>query len=315
MRHWCGIGTLIGEMNGNRDRLLAGTIAVAVAVLALVAAASAEKPVSVQVGSVLLRVNDGYSPKAVSRAVPTPVAFTFSASIRTADGTHPPALNRLRLELDKDSAVDVRGLPTCNPKIQYQSTRRLEEACAEAIVGSGQASFEIAFPEQVPTPDLGRMTILNGGVRGAVTTLYARTDISIPTPAAIVFTIKIKRLPGAHTGSEALISIPKVAGGSGSLTLFNATIGTVILHRGQAEPRRHPQMPGSESPHSLRSELRRRHHRRRGPRPPLHPKALNAASGRTASHRLVRIDRSRLVRQGQGAGGVSVASRGPATAG
>jgi hypothetical protein len=215
-------------MTGNRDRFIAGMIAIAIATLALVAVASAEKPISVQAGGALLRVNDGYSPKAVSRTVPTPVAFNFSASIRTADGTHPPALNRLRLELDKDGAIDVRGLPTCNPKIQYQSTRRLEEACAEAIVGSGQASFEIAFPEPTgsnPVPADGRMVILNGGVQGPVTTLYARTDISVPTPAAIVFTIKIRKPPGAHTGSEALISIPKVAGGSGSLTSFNATIG------------------------------------------------------------------------------------------
>lgn len=228
MRRWHGIGTLIGEMGGNRDRFLTGMIAAAIAALALVAVASAEKPISVQAGGDLLRVNGGYIPKAVSRTVPTPVAFNFSVSIRTADGTHPPALNRLRLELDKDSAIDVHGLPICNPKIQYQSTRRLEEACAEAIVGSGQASFEIAFPEPTgsnPIPADGRMVILNGGVRGAVTTLYARTDISVPTPAAIVLTIKIRKLPGAHTGSEALISIPKVAGGSGSLISFNASIG------------------------------------------------------------------------------------------
>lgn len=195
-----------------------------------------QKPVSVQAGNVVLRVNNGYVPKAVSRTTPTPVSFNFGASIRTVDGTHPPALARLLLKLDKDSAIDLRGLPTCNPKIQYQSTRRLEEACAKAIVGSGQANFEIAFPEAAPIPGPGRMIILNGGVRGAVTTLYARTYISVPTPAAIVFTIKIRKLPGANTGSEALISIPKVAGGSGSLTSFSATIG---MPRSSGREQRH----------------------------------------------------------------------------
>jgi hypothetical protein len=225
LRRWREIGTLIGEMNGNRGKLLAGATVIALAVVTLVAPASADEPISVQVGNVVLRVNGGYSPRAVSRTMPTPATFTFSASIRTADGSHPPALSRLLLKTDKDSDVDVRGLPTCDPKIQYQSTRHLEEACAKAIIGSGQASFEIAFPEAAPIPGPGPMIISNGGVRGAVTTLYARTDISVPTPAAIVFTIKIRKLPGAHTGSEVLVSIPKVAGGSGSLTDFNATIG------------------------------------------------------------------------------------------
>jgi hypothetical protein len=218
---------------GNRSKLLAVTAVTAIGVLGIVAAAVAERPVSTQAGNVVLRVNGGYFPRTVSGTAPTPVAFTFSASIRTADGSHPPALTRLLLKTDKDSAIDVGDLPTCNPKIQYQSTRRLEEACAKAIVGGGQASFEIAFPEEAPIPGPGRMTILNGGVRGVVTTLYARTDISVPTPAAIVFMIKIRKLPGAGTGSEVVVSVPKIADGSGSLTDFNATIGTSLPHTGK----------------------------------------------------------------------------------
>ncbi len=212
-------------MRGIRDKLfISAATAVAIA-LALVVTAGAEKPVTVRAGNVQLRVNSGYVPNTVSRTVPTPVAFTISASVRTLDGTHSPMLSQLLLAADRNSAIDVRGLPVCNPKIQYKSTRTVETACRKAIVGSGIANFEIAFPEEAPIAGGGRTIITNGGVRGVVTTLYVRTYISVPTPAAIISTIKIKKLEHGRFGSEAIVSIPQIAGGSGSLTDLSVTIG------------------------------------------------------------------------------------------
>lgn len=219
-------------MESIRDKLFIGAAIAAAIALALTAAAGAEKPVAVQAGNVELRLNSGYTPNTVSRTVPTPVAFNIAASLRTIDGSHPPALSQLLLAIDRNSAIDVSGLPVCDPKVQYESTRTVETACRKAIVGSGIANFEIAFPEALPSAASGKMIISNGGVRGDVTTLYAHTYISIPIPAEIVLTIAIKKLEHGRFGSEAVVSIPKIAGGDGSLTDFSAAIGRPSTEEG-----------------------------------------------------------------------------------
>ena len=46
----------------------------------------------------------------------------------------------------------------------------------------------------------------------------------MPTPAAVVTTVKIKKIHNGRYGLLAQSSIPKIAGGSGSVTHFNLTI-------------------------------------------------------------------------------------------
>ena len=46
----------------------------------------------------------------------------------------------------------------------------------------------------------------------------------MPTPAAIVSTVKIKRIHNGRYGVRSVTTIPKIAGGSGSVTDFNLTI-------------------------------------------------------------------------------------------
>ena len=64
----------------------------------------------------------------------------------------------------------------------------------------------------------------NGGFKGGVTTLYIHAYLTVPTPAAIVTTVKIKKIHNGRYGLEAVSSIPKIAGGSGSVKSFSLTI-------------------------------------------------------------------------------------------
>lgn len=187
--------------------------------------ATAEKPVKVRAGNLELTVNGGFSPKTLSKTKLTPISFNVSGKLRTVDGTHPPALKEFNVETDKNGAIEVKGLPKCTAaKLQSQDTKHAEAICKSAIIGSGQAKAEIAFPEQAPIPATTKIIAFNGGFSGGTTTLYIHAYLTVPTPAAIVSTVKIKKIHNGRYGLKAVTTVPKIAGGSGSVTDFNLTI-------------------------------------------------------------------------------------------
>lgn len=187
--------------------------------------ATAEKPVKVRAGNLELTVNGGFTPKVLSKTKLTPIKFNVSGKLRTVDGTHPPALKEFNVETDKNGAIEVKGLPICTAaKLQSQDTKHAEDICRSAIIGSGRAIAEIAFPEQPPIPADSKIIAFNGGFKGGTTTLYIHAYLTVPTPAAIVTTVKVKKIHNGRYGLKAVSTIPKIAGGSGSVTDFNLTI-------------------------------------------------------------------------------------------
>jgi len=197
----------------------------ALAALTVAGIATADQPVKVRAGNLELTFNGGFSPKALSKTKLTPITLNVSGKIRTVDGSHVPAMKEFDLETDKNGAIDVKGLPVCTAsKLQSQDTKHAEAICKTAIIGSGNATAEIAFPEQAPIPAKTKIIAFNGGFKGGVTTIYIHAYLTIPTPAAIVSTVKIKKIHNGRYGLLAVTSIPTIAGGNGSVTDFNLTI-------------------------------------------------------------------------------------------
>jgi hypothetical protein len=208
-----------------RKYLLITTAVAALIALMMASVATAEKPVKVIAGNLELTFNGGFTPKTLSKKKLTPITLNVSGKIRTKDGSHPPAMKEFVLEADKNSAVNVKGLPVCTAsKLQSQDTKHAEAICKSAIIGSGQAIASIAFPEQAPIPADSKIVAFNGGVKGGVTTFYIHAYLTVPTPAAIVSTVKIKKINKGRYGIGSVTTIPKIAGGSGSVTDFNLTI-------------------------------------------------------------------------------------------
>jgi hypothetical protein len=200
--------------------VLASAIALTVAGIAI-----AEKPVKVRAGNLELTFNGGFMPKALSKKKPTPIKFNISGKVRTLDGSHPPALKEFVLEADKNAAINVKGVPTCrSSQLQSRDSAGAKAACRPAIIGTGAAKAQIQFPEQAPIPVNSPLYLFNGGFRGGTTTLYLHAYITVPTPAAIVTTIKIKKFKKGRYGLKSVATIPKIAGGSGSVTSFNLNI-------------------------------------------------------------------------------------------
>jgi hypothetical protein len=201
---------------------LGALIAVSVAGIA---SAAGEKPVTVEAGNLKFTFNGGFSPKALPKKKLAPITLTASGKIATKDGSHPPALKEAIVETDKNGAINVKGLPTCKAsKIQSTNTKAAEKACKKAIIGGGQTTAEVAFPEQAPIDVHSKLVVFNGGFKGGTTTLYIHAYFSVPVPGAIVTTLKIKKIHNGRYGLKTVATIPKIAGGNGSVVSFNLKI-------------------------------------------------------------------------------------------
>jgi hypothetical protein len=200
---------------------LTALIAVSVAGLA----SGAGKPAVVEAGNLKLTFNGGFIPTKLPKKKLAPITLEASGKIETKDGSHPPALQEVVVETDRNGAINVAGLPKCTSgKLQSRDTTAAEKACPTAIIGKGTTNVEVAFPEQPPIPVKSKLIVFNGGKSGGTTTLYIHAYITVPTPAAIVTTLKIKKHKNGRYGLKTVATIPKIAGGNGSVTSFNLKI-------------------------------------------------------------------------------------------
>jgi hypothetical protein len=205
--------------------------AVLSALIALVLAgfAGAEGPVTVPIENLDLTFDAGFSPKALSKTVPTPIALELSGQVKTVDGTHPPALREFILDADRNIALDVGGIPACHPTIEIP----VMERCPDAIVGRGTMNVEVAFPEQSPLLIKSALTVFDGGVKQGVTTLLMYAFLKNPVSAAVVTIVKIQKVHKGRFGTEAVFSVPVIAGGNGSVTAFDARLYKRFSYKGK----------------------------------------------------------------------------------
>jgi hypothetical protein len=207
------------------------------AALSLVVAASAlAKPEVVRVGNLFLRDNGGITPNRLPRHEQAPITAHLNAHIGTTDASHPPAIESLNVEFDRSIELDAVGLPVCKEgQILASSTATTKKACPAAIVGTGEAEVEVAFPEQAPFSATGPITLFNGGVKDGTTLLLIHTYVDVPAPTAVVATVKITKVDRGRFGLQAIATIPSIAGGAGSVTAFKIAIGRRFNYKGQRE--------------------------------------------------------------------------------
>jgi len=201
--------------------------------LALAATALGSREV-VRVGNLSLADNGGISPSTLPRHGSAPITARLIGEISTLDGSHPPALRSVELDVDKTIGIDAVGLPTCQEKqIESRDSAAAEHACPDAIVGSGKAQVEVAFSEQTPFSATGPLILFNGGVHGRTTVVYLHAYVAVPAPTAIVTKATITRIHQGRFGLHIAAQVPKIAGGAASVTKFELKVGRRFTYKGQ----------------------------------------------------------------------------------
>lgn len=205
--------------------------------LALILAASAlAEPKVVRVGNLVFRDNGFISPSKLPRHGQAPIAAILNGQIGTVDGTHPPAIEGVIADFDKNIQVNAKGLPVCREEqLVARSSKDVKKACSDAIVGSGKAEVEVSFPEQAPLEAKGPILLLNGGVHGGTTLLFIHTFVNVPAPTAVIATVKLTRIDRGRYGIHAVAEIPRIAGGAGSVTKFKIKIKRDFTYKGKSQ--------------------------------------------------------------------------------
>lgn len=215
-----------------RAAKLAVFFAAVVALLALAVGAAASGE-TVRAGNLIVTIDGGITPSKLPKSTPAPITLKLKGSIKTADGTHVPALKTLALQFDKNGSIYTKGLPTCTTaKLQATLTAQAKAACSDSLVGTGRVSAEIALPEQAPFNASGPLLIFNGAPKGGKPVLIFHVHANVPAPTTFVTSGTISKASGKF-GTSTLIDIPTIVNGQGSLTSFEATIHKTWTYKGQ----------------------------------------------------------------------------------
>lgn len=203
------------------------TAAILVAIAALLTpslATAAGEEVVVAQGSPF-SFNFGFSPKTHPRSEPTPVKLKLFTGFGSPTGSpHPPPASKVTVLLDRYLEFSTLGLPTCTPLQLQQKT--VPKRCKRALVGRGKLEESIAFPGQEELRLRGHVLLYNARARARSTRLLMYVPFSSPVPAVLITPIDLKRVRKGRYGLKLLLSVPRIAGGAGSLVWLS-----LVIHR------------------------------------------------------------------------------------
>ena len=199
-------------MGGSCAKVIRALVVVTVLVFAAGAAAAMGEPVN----PLLTRLTTF---TVEPQPVPTPsqgrvpVGLRILDSIRATDGSDPPPVKTIRMELDKQYGLHLAKAKRCPPGVRFDIRTR-EDPCEEVKFGTGSIMVEVAFPEQQPVTVTGRAIVFKSGP-GEV---MIHSFLPAPVTGQIAIPIAVERVAGSRYGLELTAAVPKLAGGYGSIT-------------------------------------------------------------------------------------------------
>jgi hypothetical protein len=213
-----------------RDKLRLGAGSLIVAAMTATGSLTVAQAVPIAIPLPTLATDFGvsFSPTRMPRKEQVPVGARIKGKVGTKDGSHPSALRKALVDTDRDLSINVQGLPICQGgQRESLDTKEALKRCGKALIGRGNARFAIAFPEYEPLIVKSPVTVFNAGEREGEIRLLIHAFIRVPRPAAVVAVATIKKKDG---GYHAVVRIPVIAGGAGSLIGFQIGFDRTYTH-------------------------------------------------------------------------------------
>lgn len=175
--------------------------------------------------NILVHFEAGFSPRALPRQTPAPIEVTIQGAVSTADGSHPPPLQWLEVELNRNGQLYTKGLPSCSPpRLQSTSTSDAKARCGDALVGQGDFSANITLGATKPVLVNGKILAFNGR-RAGKPALLLHFFGGAPVRFTLIVPLRIIHKADGEFGTLLRTRIPKLANGFGSITEINLTLG------------------------------------------------------------------------------------------
>jgi hypothetical protein len=208
------------------------TIPILLALMALLGAAAARGELS-QSGNLRISFSGGFNPRSLPRDRPAPVTIDVKGAIGTTDGSHPPAVRRIDIELNRNGRLTTAGLPACTSRLlQATSTETALQHCGQALVGRGHFAADVEIPSLTPVPAAGAILVFYGKKDGRPALLLHLYGTA-PVRATFVLPLAISHRAKGKFGTILSAKIPTLANGLGSVTEIDLRIGRSYTFQGQ----------------------------------------------------------------------------------
>jgi hypothetical protein len=154
-----------------------------------------------------------------------------TGSTTSTTGAPSPAVHDV-IDFDQNLSLVTKGLPTCNAsQLQSASTEVAERACADAMIGSGEATT--LLPLGVLYTEPTKVTAFNGVPQGGKPVVLLHAYGTSPVQTTLVLTGVVTNLGKEGYGPRLDVTIPPIAGGSGAITDFKVTIKKSWTYKGK----------------------------------------------------------------------------------
>ncbi len=208
------------------------TITMALAIATAIVIATAAHAELTERGDLFVSFKGGINPTALPRTQLAPITVSVGGTVKTLSGERPPALRKIKIELNRSGKLDARGLPVCHygQLIAVEPSRALA-ACGDALVGEGEYVGKSAFPEQATFPSQGHILAFNGTYHGREVIL-AHVYGNDPVPITRIIVFYIHRIGGTF-GTVITGSLPDAVNHYGYVQGLSLRLHRNYTYRGQ----------------------------------------------------------------------------------
>ncbi len=200
---------------------LRAVIPLLIAIVSLAFGAASQAEVE-QRENLRVSFNADFVPHTLPRTEPAPVEVEIEGRIATTDGSHPPSLRWLELEIHRNGILSGTGLPVCtSAALQSTDTQTALARCRPALVGRGSFRADV---------DLGQGVVAEGRIlafhsrRGGREALMLHLFAAAPVRFTLVVPLTIGEPKQGQFGTVLRARIPRI-GGVVSVTQIALTIG------------------------------------------------------------------------------------------
>jgi hypothetical protein len=188
----------------------------------------------VQEGNLRISIATRLQPYKLPRVGSAPIKAFIAGHVFTADGSTPPQLKRMDIEINRHGQIETEGLPVCAlSEIKATSTEAALARCREALVGSGHFWASVVFNEEArPYHTTGRLLAFNGR-RAGRPVLLIHIYTTQPFPSAFVVVFTIRQVRSGPYGTELSASLPQALGDWGFVNRIKMNIGRDYTYEGR----------------------------------------------------------------------------------
>ncbi len=202
-----------------------------VSVLTL-AVAAVEVAEAAQSGKVVVHFHGNISPRKLPRNGLAPVGVQMGGKIKTTDGSPPPRLTEIQMEINKHGLIDGSGLPLCSlGKLHNASAALAKRSCGPAEVGHGNVTTRIHLREQEEFATPGSMLAFNGRYKGKPA-IFAHVTSSGRLALTYVIIFQIEKGKGEY-GTALVAKVPSIASGAGFISAFDLSLQRKFMAGGK----------------------------------------------------------------------------------